>query len=58
MTSKYVLMVLAVLSACAQAQVERRGNPVLEYANGVENVYRSLRFKRPMARNLPRSMTD
>jgi hypothetical protein len=48
MTRKFLFMLLAVLSACVQAQVSvSGGSSVLEYANGGRNVYQSLRFKRP-----------
>lgn len=48
MTRKSLFMFLAVLSACVQAQVSvSSGSSALEYANGGQNVYRSLRIKRP-----------
>ncbi|WP_177314372.1 hypothetical protein [Burkholderia ubonensis] len=43
-----IFLLLAVLSACVQAQVSGSGEPsVLEYTNRGHNAYRSLRFKRP-----------
>ncbi|WP_157655751.1 hypothetical protein [Burkholderia ubonensis] len=48
MISKSIFIFLAVLSACVQAEVNVSDeSSVLEYANGGNNVYRSLRFKRP-----------
>ncbi|WP_152036649.1 hypothetical protein [Burkholderia pyrrocinia] len=48
MIRKSIFMFLAVLSACVQAEISVSGeSSILEYANGGNNVYRSLRFKRP-----------
>ncbi|MBU9679456.1 hypothetical protein KTF37_21650 [Burkholderia multivorans] len=48
MIRKSIFIFLAVLSTCVKADVNVSGeSSVLEYANGGNNVYRSLRFKRP-----------
>ncbi|WP_157653584.1 hypothetical protein [Burkholderia ubonensis] len=48
MIRRSIFLLLAVLSACVQAQVSGSGEPsVLEYTNRGHNAYRSLRFKRP-----------
>jgi hypothetical protein len=48
MTNKYLFVLLAILSTCAQAQVSASGESgALEYTNGGQNGYQSLRFKRP-----------
>ncbi|WP_431823235.1 hypothetical protein [Burkholderia sp. F1] len=48
MIRRSIFLLLAVLSACVQAQVSVSGeSSVLEYTNRGHNAYRSLRFKRP-----------
>ncbi|WP_157652981.1 hypothetical protein [Burkholderia ubonensis] len=48
MIRRSIFLLLAVLSACVQAQVSVSGeSSVLEYTNRGHNAYQSLRFKRP-----------
>lgn len=48
MIHRSIFFLLAVLSACVQAQISVSGeSSVLEYTNRGHNNYRSLRFKRP-----------